>query len=226
MIMDRYGKKVSKYPKLTIAIIVVITLIAMFSIQIFGIEQEFSEESFMPDMEIAIASDEISMDYTTSSSVSILVKSKDDDVLTSDNLAEILQIEKTIIEDSTIIPTLETPEMPSVNVNSVADIVAQMALLQQNITNPTMDQKISTIQSMNDEQIKELISGILSSDQTPIEVKGIFSMMLTKDFDPVNGDFKAKATIIIGNLRTQESSFLSWSFISVLSWSFISVFLI
>ncbi len=201
MIMDRYGKIVSKYPKLIIVIIILMTLIAIGSIQIFGIEQEFSEESFMPDMEIAIASDEISIDYTTTSSVSILVKSKDGDVLTSDNLVEILQIEKAIIEDSTIIPNLEIPEMPSVNVNSVADIVAQMALLQQNITVPTMDQKIFVIQSMNDQEIKQLITGILSSDETPIEVKVIFSMFLTKDFDPINGELKAKASIIIINLN-------------------------
>jgi predicted RND superfamily exporter protein len=199
--MDKFGKKVSKYPKATIVTIVVITLIAMGSMQIFGIEQEFSEESFMPEMEIAKASDEISEKYITTSSVSILVKSKDNDVLTSDNLVEMLQIEKAIIDDSTIIPKLELPEMPSVNVKSVADIVAQMALLQQNITIPSMDQKISIIQSMNDAQIKQLISGILSSDQTPIEVKGIFSMILTKDFDPTKGEFKAKGTMIIINLN-------------------------
>ena len=201
MIMDKFGKKVSKYPKATIVTIVVITLIAMGSMQIFGIEQEFSEESFMPEMEIAKASDEISEKYITTSSVSILVKSKDNDVLTSNNLVEMLQIEKAIIDDSVIIPTLDTPEMPSVNVNSVADIVAQMALLQQNITIPTMDQKIFAIQSMNDNQIKQLISGILSSDQTPLEVKGIFSMMLTKDFDPANGEIKAKGTMIIISLN-------------------------
>jgi len=206
MIMDRFGKKVSKYPKATIATIVIITLIAMGSIQIFGIEQEFSEESFMPDMEISIASDEISMDYTTTVSVLILVKSKDDDVLTSDNLVEMLQIEKAIIDDSTILPSLKTPEMPSVNVNSVADIVAQMALLQQNITIPSMDQKISVIQNMSDDQIKQLISGILSSYQTPIEVKGIFSMILTKDFDPTKGEFKAKGTMIIINLNASSVS--------------------
>ncbi len=79
MIMDGLGKRVSKYPKATIVTIVVITLIAMFSMQIFGIEQEFSEESFMPEMEIAKASDDISGNYTTSASVSILVKSKDND---------------------------------------------------------------------------------------------------------------------------------------------------
>jgi len=201
MIMDGLGKRVSKYPKATIVTIVVITLIAMGSMQIFGIEQEFSEESFMPEMEIAKASDEISEKYITTSSVSILVKSKDNDVLTSNNLAEMLQIEKAIIDDSVIIPILDTPEMPSVNVNSVADIIAQMALLQQNITIPTMDQKIFAIQSMNDNQIKQLISGILSSDQTPPEVKGMFSMMLTKDFDPAKGEIKAKGTMIIISLN-------------------------
>jgi len=209
MVMDRFGKKVSQYPKVTIATIVIITIIAMCSIQLFGIEQEFSEESFMPDMEIAIASDEISMDYTTTARVSILVKSKNDDVLTSDTLVEMLQIEKAIIDDSTIIAVLETPEMPSVNVNSVADIVAQMALLQQNITISTMNQKILTLQSMNDNQIKQLISGILSSDQTPIEVKGIFSMILTKDFDLTKGEFKAKGTMIIINLDPSSAGSLN-----------------
>jgi len=205
MIMDKFGKKVSKYPKVTIVTIVIITFIAMGSMQIFGIEQEFSEESFMPEMEIAKASDEISEKYITTSSVSILVKSKDNDVLTSNNLVEMLQIEKAIIEDSTIILALDTPEMPSVNVNSVADIVAQMALLQQDITIPTMDQKIFAIKSMNDDQIKLLINGILSSDQTPIEVKGIFSMLLTKDFDPTKGEFKAKGTMIIINLNASSA---------------------
>jgi len=205
MIMDRFGKNVSQYPKVTIATIVVITLIAIGSMQIFGIEQEFSEESFMPEMEISKASDEISEDYTTSSSVSILVKSKDNDILTSNNLVEMLQIEKAILNDSTIIPTLETPEMPFVNVNSVADIVAQLILLQQNITIPTMDQKIFAIQSMNNDQIKQHISGILSSNQTPLEIKGMFSMMLTKDFDPTNGEYKAKGTMIIISLNATMS---------------------
>jgi len=179
MIMDKFGKKVSKYPKATIVTIVIITFIAMGSMQIFGSEQEFSEESFMPDMEISQASDEISADFTTTASVSILVKSKSNDVLTSNNLVEMLQIENAIISDPDIVSALNIPEMPSVNVNSVADIIAQMALLQQGVINPTMEQKISAIQSMNDNQIKLLVNGIVSSDETPIEVKGMFSMMLT-----------------------------------------------
>jgi predicted RND superfamily exporter protein len=173
--------------------------------QFFGVEQEFSEESFMPDMEIAQASDEISADFTTTSSISILVKSKDNDVLTSKNLVEMLQIEKEIISDPDIVSSLYVPEIPSVNVNSVADIISQMALLQQGITNPTMEQKISVIQNMNDNQIKQLINGILSSDETPIEVKGLFSMILTKDFDIGKGVIKAKGTMILINLNPSIS---------------------
>ncbi|UCF49778.1 MAG: MMPL family transporter, partial [Thermoplasmatales archaeon] len=113
--------------------------------------------------------------------------------------------EKKFVEDSTIIANLETPEIPSVNVNSVADIVAQMALIQQGITIPTIDQKISVVQSMNDDQVKQLIREILISDQTPIEVKGIFSIFLTKDFDPAKEEIKAKGSMIIINLNPSSS---------------------
>ena len=201
MVMERIGKTVSKYPKMTIVAIITITLIAIGCMQIFGVEQEFAEESFMPEMEIVKASNEISEEYTATYSVSILVKSKNGDVLTSDALVEMLQVENAIINDSDIIPTLETPDMPSVNVNSVADVIAQMVLAQQNVMFPTMDQKISVIQNMNDTQVKQLIVGILSSNQTPPQIQGMFSMMLTKDFDPANGIIRAKGTIIMINLN-------------------------
>ncbi len=201
MLMERVGKNVSKYPKMTIVVVIVITMIAIGCMQIFGIEQEFAEESFMPEMEIVKASNEISEEYTATYSVSILVKSKNGDVLTSDALVEMLRVEKAIINDSNIKPTLENPITPSINVNSVADVIAQMALVQQNVTMPTMDQKISAIQNMNDTQVKQLISGILSSNQTPPQIQGMFSMMLTKDFDPANGIIKAKGTVILVNLN-------------------------
>ena len=151
-----------------------ITLIAVGCIQIFGIEQEFTEESFMPDIEVVQASDEISENYTATYSISILIKSKNEDVLTSEALVDMLQVERAIIDDAEIISTLENPKTPSSNVNSVADIIAQMILIQQNVTFPTMEQKIFAIQTMNDDQIKQLITGILNSNQTPPEVKGMF----------------------------------------------------
>lgn len=202
MIMDSLGKRVSEYPKATIATIVLITGIAMACIQIFGIEQEFSEESFMPEMEIVKASNEISKQYTTTYTVSILVKSKNGDLLTSNALVEMLEVEKAIANDPSIRATLENPSMPSFNVNSVADIVAQMALLQQNVTMATMDQKIFMIHNMDDAQLKQLIAEISSSNQTPPTIKAMFSMMLTKDFDPAQGNIKAKGTMIAVSMNT------------------------
>jgi predicted RND superfamily exporter protein len=152
----------------------------MGSIMYFGIDSEFSEESFMPDMEITQASNEISEDYTATASVSILVKSKNGDVLTSDGLVEMLEIENEIIKDPDVVEVLETPALPSANVNSVADIIGQMALARQNITFPTIEQKIGALQFMSDPQIKDLVMGILISNQTLPQIKGMFSMMLTK----------------------------------------------
>ncbi len=218
MVMDKLGIGVSKYPKMAIIIILAITLMAVGSIYQFGIDSEFSEEAFLPDLEIAQASNEISDEYSATRSVSILVKSKNSDLLTSDALADILQVENEIVNDPEIKPTLETPEMPSVNANSVADVIAQMALISQNITFPTMEEKIFAIQNMDDAQLKQIIAGILASNQTPVEVKGMFSMMLTKDFDPATGNLQAKGTMILislnasmgdgsgGGMTTHESS--------------------
>ena len=223
MLMEGYAKRISRFPKATILVVLAITLAAILSMQYFGIEQNFSEETFMPDMEIAQASSEISEKFTTTNSVSILVKSKNNDVLTKDALVEILEVEKKFIEDDLIKSTLETPALPSASINSVADIIAQMSLLNPELSSlidPTMDlmdQKIFLIEMMSDSDIKNSIFEIINSSQTPIEVKGVFSMLLTKDFnlDPTKGDInnKAKGMLIIINLNHSmaggDGSFMS-----------------
>jgi len=195
--MDNLGRKVSKYPKIAILLVIVITIAAMGSIGYFGIDQEFSEESFMPDMEMVIASEEISEKFTTTNSVLILVKSKDNDVLTSNNLVEMLQIEKEILNDTTIKSTFDNPNDHPSNINSVADIISQMVLLQQGM-NITMENKISAIQSMNDNEIKQFLGGLLSSDES---LKVLISRMLTIDFDSSKSDLKAKGTMIMVSLN-------------------------
>lgn len=206
MIMEALGKKVSSYPKTTIMATILITMIAVGCIQVIGINQEFSEESFMPEMEVVKASEEISDNYTGSYTVSILVKSMNENLLTSDGLVDMLRVEKAIIEDPLIIPILDTPETPSVNINSIADIIAQMALIQQNVTFPNIDQKIVALQNMNNNQIKQLITSILLSNQTPLEIKGMFSVILTKDFDLSTGNIKAQGTIILVSLNASYST--------------------
>jgi predicted RND superfamily exporter protein len=201
MVMDKLGNAVSKFPVITVVLVVVITLIAAGSIYINGIESEFSEESFLPDLEITKASDEISSEYTSTRSVSILVKSKNGDVLTSDALVDMLQVQQEIVNDPEIQPTLERPMMPDTNANSVANAIAQNALNQQNVTFPTMDEMIYMLQNMTDEQIKLVVMNIMISNQTALEVKGMFMYMLTKDFDLETGNIRAKGTMIMVSLN-------------------------
>jgi len=186
--MNRLGKRVSEYPKATIVTNVIITLIAVGFILIIGLEQEFSEESFMPENEMVQASDEISAEYTSTAQVSILVKSKNDDILTKNGLLEMMQIQQKIINDDKVKHVLENPDIPALNVNSVTDIIAQMAFLQYN----------ASLGNLSDNEIKQLIFGLLSSNETSPQLKGMFSYMLTKEFNPseLNG-IKAKGTMII-----------------------------
>lgn len=196
MVMKNIGRIVTKFPAITIAVVIAITISSVLCISHYGLSQEFEEEAFLPDIEIAKASQEISEQYTSTYSVSILVKSKHENLLTSNALVEILQLEKDITNDSIIRLKLETPEMPSANVISVADIIAQVAFSQQNVTFPTFEQKIHAIQAMDDGEIKWLISSFLTSNYTSPMIKGMFLMMLTKDFNLSEGKIGAKGTMV------------------------------
>ncbi len=200
MVLDKLGRGVSKYPKITISITIIVTALAIFSIQINGLDQEFSEEAFLPDMDIVIASNEISEDFTSTYSVTVLVKSKQNDVLTSDSLVEILETEKAIIEDNYIESKLEYPSIPSSNINSIADVIAQSALSAQGNLQPNMDEKIFVIENMNDQEIKGMISTLITDENTPVSVKALFTLLLTKDFEPIQ--LKAKGTLISVSLNT------------------------
>ncbi len=210
-LMSGLGRIVAKYPKITILSVIMITVLATASIQVFGIDQEFSEDSFMPDVEMVEASNEISEKYTTTKTLSLLVKSKNNDVLTSESLVEILEIERNIANESLIYDTLENSAVPSSNINSVADIIAQNALYMKNITLPTYSEKIQVLKSMSDMEIKFLISGFLSSDLAPDYVKGMFTLMLTRDFDLEKGNIKAKATMISISLNASKNQGGSFS---------------
>ncbi|UCG70921.1 MAG: MMPL family transporter, partial [Thermoplasmata archaeon] len=203
MVMKSLGQAVSAFPKVTIAILIVVSIIALGFIIILGIDQEFSESSFMPENEVVIAQEEVADLFRTSNvySVSILVKDKNQDVLTSGAMVEMLTVERDIVNDSEIVPTLMYPDNPSTNANSVADIVAQSALAAQGNMAPTFDEKIAAIQNMNDTLIKQTVTGILSSNFTPPQVKGMFSMLLTSDFSFETGHIQAKGTMILFTLN-------------------------
>lgn len=203
MITNRTGKLVSKYPKTTIIVILIATFIALSYIVFEGIDSDYSEESFMTETDESRALDEIQTEYSRgTNSISILVRSPDSDVLTAVALADMLKIEQKLAADPIIILALATPGEPELSFHSVADTISQMLLISQNITTPTMTEKIDALAGVPDAQIKSLIANIFSSSTTPPEVKGAMAMMVTKDFDPGNDHFSAKGTMIRVNLNS------------------------
>ncbi len=198
MVMKTLGYGVSSHPKKTVIILVVISIIAAGAIGVFGINQEFSESAFMPDHEVIVAQREMGQLFSTTNvrTVSILVRGNHEDVMTSGAMVEMLTVGQRIVNDPDIGPTLMYPQMPSVNFNSVAGVIAQTALAAQGNPNPTMEEMIGVMEDMSDDDIKMTVAQILSSEHTPPQVKGMFTMLLTRDFMPQENRFGAKGTML------------------------------
>lgn len=191
--LDKLGKWIAKHPWKAITIVLIITFASIFSIATFRLKQEFSEETFLPEMDIVKANQEISRNFTSTYDVSILIKAKDGDLLKRDSLIEMLQIEKNIASSS-LKEKLFTPYMPSYSIGSVADIISGFILQQKGIENPSYDEKIEALQQMNDSQIKNSVKSFLVNPFVPSEVKAMLTMSLTKDFNLTS--LKAKGSII------------------------------
>ena len=191
--LEKVGRTIASHPWMAIGIVILLTFTSLASIAYFGLQQEFSEETFMPDVEEVKANEEISNNFTSTYDVTILVKPKNDDLLTKNALIEMLEIEKAIA-NSSLKQKLYTPLAPSYSIGSVADIVSQVILQQRGVESPTYDEKIATIQQMNDSQIKDTIKSFLINPFVPADIKAMFKMSLTKDFN-LSG-LKAKGSII------------------------------
>ncbi len=203
MITEYTGKIVSNHPKITIIAVVLATVIAILFIGFKGIQSDYSEDSFMTETDESRALDEIQTEYSRgTNSISIVVKSKGSDLLTADALAEILVIEQKLAADPVVILALATHEMPEHSFNSIADMISQMLLISDNISSPTMAQKIEVLQNAPNSKIKDILKETFNSEMTPPEIKGAISMMLTKDFDPASGHFSAKGSLIVVNLNS------------------------
>ncbi len=190
--LEKIGKTIATHPLMSIAIVLIITFASIASVSYFGLKQEFSEETFMPDLEMVKANNEISTNFTSSYDVPVLIKSKYDDVLTRDALVEILKIEKEIA-NSSLKGDLFTPSVPSYSIGSVADMVAQILLKKQGFI--PYDEKIGALQNMNDSEIKDAIKEGIFNPFSPFHfLQPMFTMSLTKDFNSTT--MKAKATIM------------------------------
>lgn len=204
--MKKLGDIVANHPRRTVTLLIVLSILAAGSIGYFGIDQEFSEASFMPEEEAFVAQDEISELFSTTNEYRVTILVKSDDVLTSETMVDMLRVKGEIIQDEYISDTFLYREAPMMNVNSVAGVVAQTILAQTGNMEPTLEEMIGAL-SMTDD-IKGVITQILANEHTPPQVKGMFQMLLTDDFDPMTGQVSAKGTMIVvsldGELRPES----------------------
>jgi hypothetical protein len=133
MLMKKVGNWVTDKPVIAIAVVVIITLLLLSTVFIKGLNTEFDEESFLPDIEMAKAETEIQSDFSREYSLPVLVKSNNGNVLTPASLLEILILEKELFNDPYLADKFEQPDKPQNNFNSIADQIIFIYLMTQSL---------------------------------------------------------------------------------------------
>lgn len=142
MAMKRVSNAVSGHPSTVIVAVLILTTFLFSAYYFQGAEMEAEEETYLPDNELVNAQMEISEKYGTTSSVQVLVRSRDSDILTKDALLEMLEVEKAFLENEDIQSTL-VPETNPQRLISIAD-----AIVIGNMLLSLIDDMNSTFQDM------------------------------------------------------------------------------
>jgi len=114
----------SHHPKISVSIVVVITAIMFFSIYTNGIDTQFNESSFQPNIAVVETQQEINANFTSQYVVEVLIRAKDSNLLDTASLMEIFALEETLLENDTIRQHLAEPAYPEGNVISLPTTLA------------------------------------------------------------------------------------------------------
>jgi len=97
-IKDKLGNLVTRFPKHTIAAIIIITIILGAALMKIGISKEMKEETFFPENVTVNANFKVEDEYDVVEIVPILVEGKNKDAITIDTFKEMLEIQWAIYE--------------------------------------------------------------------------------------------------------------------------------
>ena len=192
---EKLGKFITKKPKLTVALIVIITILMMLIYNIpepFGFDKKDveSESDWLPDNKYIIADNEINENYGVQVSyLQIIVQGKDKNVLTKNALIDILEVEKKVSENKNV-QNILSPYPP--NILSISSSLTQ--IIGDNIT--SYEGMFETLNNLEQEQLNENLTNMAEQ----------IRMFLTKDFseNPKNGNAKAKGTMILVMLNSKK----------------------
>ncbi|MFC1848128.1 RND family transporter [Chloroflexota bacterium] len=184
--MEKLARLVTKKPRITVIVIVLITL-AMMGLAA-TLETETGWDLWMPDTKEIRALDEIDEDFGNVEYAEVLVIAPDDDVLTRARLLDVLHLEKKLWEDEQVGAALSR-KRESIH---IADTIATYALRETNPT-PMIDDQIAQINQMSDAEIKASLASFLEDPDIPQRYKDEGLTTLSKEYKQTG---KAKATAV------------------------------
>jgi len=223
------NKWISGHPKLSIGIVLAITIVMIFSIYSNGISTQLNEESFMPDMEVVNTYQDVKSNYTGQYVVQILARSNNGDILNRKSLGEIFEIEEALIENETIHASFENPAYPEGNVMSLPTTLAATRIVAE-ATLQGMNESFLVYYPYNITQMRKALMGEnitiygektinLQFKYTPNNVKESIKLLsldpqgkialhyisrtLTKDFNISSENMKAEGCVILLSLNPE-----------------------
>ncbi|MFW6196938.1 MAG: hypothetical protein ACOC5D_06365, partial [Thermoplasmatota archaeon] len=205
-LIGKYGKVVSKWPKLFIVVLVIITIILSFFASQMSMES--GEDDFQPDTEIAEANNMINEKYGEEQNRITIVTVADDNVLSRESLVTQLDMEAAVLNSDTVTEIIKSTSQNPNGISSPAKLIAQSKFVNKSLSlmvRPEEGQSSSTDNTTQDVQ-KELMDKAFSL--TPEEMKtilngGELTIELSVSPQPVVLDFKeytpAEITIFYQN---------------------------
>jgi len=192
-LIGTYGKKVSKFPKLFIIVLVIITIILSFFASQMSMES--GEDDFQPDTEIAEANNMINEEYGEEQKRITVVTVSENNVLGRESLITQLDLESEILNSETVTSVIKsTPQNPN-GVSSPAKLIAQAKFFNKTLSLMVqpVDQDQSSEANNSTNVQKEIMNKVFSL--TPEEMKtilngGKITLELSVSPQPVVLDFQ------------------------------------
>ena len=169
--MKKFGSGVITKPLITILVILIITGGFAGALAIKGMVSRMDEKDFTPNLEEAKADRDVSQNYTATYHLSIFVRSEDkkSNVITVDNMVEILELEKKLYNDDKVRGELRKGKYE--DIISVADIIAQTEIMKkvfETVTKITKEFMSEMNEVVNSTVQEYLMKGISSDDSAQI----------------------------------------------------------
>ena len=122
--MNNIASWVARHPQFSVAAVLSVTALMLFSIYSNGIATQFNEDSFQPDIEVVNTYREIGSNFTGQYTVEVLARAGDGNLLDRESLTDIFALEEVLLANATICSHLRNPQYPEGNIISLPTTLA------------------------------------------------------------------------------------------------------